>query len=138
MDDGQLDVGEHDVVAELHPDVAELEDALAAALVRVQLQPDLAPLQHGPLDLVHPVDLALLVARLLDVALVDDAVRPVLEAADRRLEPLDLLLLGDELLLLALQLELALERVGRVVARPHPDPAAVRAPRSGSTVSSSR
>ncbi len=52
--------------------------------------------------------------------------RPVLEAADRRLEPLDLLLLGDELLLLALQLQLAGERVGGVVPGPHADPAAVQ------------
>ena len=51
--DRQLDVGEHDVVAELHPDVAELEDALAAAHVRVQAERDLAPLEHGPLDLLH-------------------------------------------------------------------------------------
>ena len=99
--------------------------------VRVQAQRDLAPLEHGPLDLVHAVDLALLVARLLDVTLVGDPVRPVLEAADRRLQPLDLLLLGDVLLLLALQLELAGERVGGVVARPHADPAAVAARRSG-------
>ena len=51
--------------------------------------------------------------------------RPELEAPDRLLQPLDLLLLRDVLLLLALQLELAGERVGGVVARPHPDPAPV-------------
>ena len=96
-----------------------------AALVRVQPQPDLAALEHGPLDLLHPVDLPLLVARLLDVALVDDAVRPVLEAPDRRLQPLDLLLLRHVRLLLARQLELAGERVGGVVARPHAHAAAV-------------
>ena len=74
--DRQLDVREHDVVAELHADVAQLEDALAAPLVRMQAERDLAPLEHGPLDLVHPVDLALLVARLPDVALVGDPAAP--------------------------------------------------------------
>jgi len=102
VDDGQLDAAEHHVVAELHPDVAELEDPLTAAHVRVQPQRDLAALEDGPFDLLHPVDLPLLVARLLDVALVDDAMRPVLEPADRRLQPLDLLLLRDVLLLLTL------------------------------------
>ena len=51
--------------------------------------------------------------------------RPQLEAADRLLQPGDLLLLGHVLLLLALQLELPLGGVRRVVARPDPDPAAV-------------
>ena len=105
--------------------MTELEDALAAAHVRVKAQRDLAPLEHRPLDLLHPVDLPLLVARLLDVTLVDDPVRPVLEPADRSLQPLDLLLLRDVLLLLSLQLELARERVRGVVAGPHPDPASV-------------
>ena len=129
--DRQLDVREHDVLAELHADVAQLEDALTAPLVRVQAECDLAPLEHGPFDLLHAVDLALLVARLPDVALVGDPARPELEAPDRLLQPLDLLLLGHVLLLLALQLELPGERVGGVVARPHADPAAVRARRSG-------
>ena len=121
----QLDAGQHDVLAELHADMAQLEDALAAALVRVQAKRDLAPLEHRALDLLHPVDLALLVPRLLDVPLVDDPVRPVLEPPDRCFEPLDLLLLRHVLLLLALQLELPGERVGGVVARPHADRAAV-------------
>ena len=125
VQDGQVDAGEHDVVAERDADLAQLEDALAAAGVRAQPQPDPAPLEHRPLDLLHPVDLPLLVARLLDVALVDDAVRPVLEAADRRLQARDLLLLRDVRLLLALELELAGERVRRVVARPDADAAAV-------------
>ena len=106
------------------PTPDELDDALAAARVRPQVERDLAPLEHGPVDLVHPVDLPLLVARLLDVALVDDARRPVLEAADRLLEARDLLLLGDVHLLLALQLELARDGVRGVVARPHADAAA--------------
>ena len=114
----QLEIRKHDVVAELDACVPQLEDALAAARMRVQAQRDLAPLQHWPIDLLHPVDLPLLVACLLDVAFVDDPVRPVLEAPDRGLEPLDLLLLRHVLLLLALQLELAGERVGGVVARP--------------------
>jgi hypothetical protein len=56
-----------------------------------------------------------------DVALVDDAVRPVLEAPDRLLEAGDLLLLGDPLLPAADQLDLAGDGVGGVVARPHAD-----------------
>ena len=83
VNDRQVDIVQDGVVAEAHAQAAELEDALAAADVRAQTQGDPAPLEHRPLDLLHPVDLALLVARLLDVALVDDAVRPVLEAARR-------------------------------------------------------
>ena len=60
------------------------------------------PLSHRPLDILHAVDLTLLDARLLDVALVRHPVRPVLEAANRLLEALDLLLLGDVQLLLPL------------------------------------
>ena len=74
---------------------------------RPQTQSDFAPLEHRPLDLLHPVDLPLLVARLLDVALVRDSVRPVLKAPDRLLQPLDLLLLRDVVLLLPLELQLA-------------------------------
>src|SRR5262249_43570181 len=59
--------------------------------------------------------------RLLDVALVHDAARPVLEPADRLLESRDLLLLRDVQLLLALQLELAGDGVGGVVAGPQAD-----------------
>ena len=92
--------------------------------MRPQVERDLAPLEHGPVDLVHAVDLPLLVARLLDVALVDDTRRPVLEAADRLLEASDLLLLRDVHLLLALQLELARDGVRGVVARPHANAAA--------------
>ena len=122
---GQLEIREHDVLAELDAEVTELEDALAAALMRVEPQCDLASLEHRPLDLLHAVDLTLLVPSLSDVPLVGNPARPELEAANRLFEPLDLLLLRHELLLLALQLELAREGVGRVVARPHPDPAPV-------------
>ena len=94
--------------------------------MRSKIECDLAALQRGAVDLLHPVDLPLLVARLLDVPLVDDAARPVLEAADRFLEPCDLLLLRDVRLLLALQLELARDRVCGVVAGPHADAAAVQ------------
>src|SRR4051812_21828916 len=66
------------------------------------------------------------VAGALDVALVDDAVRPVLEAPDRLLEAGDLLLLGDVLLPAPDELELARDRVGGVVARPQADPPAVQ------------
>jgi hypothetical protein len=59
------------------------------------------------------------------VALVDNAVRPVLEAADRGLEARDLLLLGDPLLLAPDELELARDGVGGVVAGPHADPPAL-------------
>src|SRR3954468_15827444 len=45
-----------------------------------QRQAHLAPLEHGPLDLLHRVDLALLHARLADVALVRHEVRPLPEA----------------------------------------------------------
>ena len=92
--------------------------------MRSQLERDLAALEHGTVDLVHAVDLALLVARLLDVPLVDDAARPVLEAADRFLEARDLLLLRHVHLLLALQLELARDGVRGVVPRPHANLAA--------------
>ena len=51
--------------------------------------------------------------------------RPVLEPANRGFQPLDLLLLRDVLLLLALQLELTRECVRGVVAGPHADRAAV-------------
>ena len=113
---GQVDAVEDRRAAELDADAVELDDALAAARVRAELERDLAPLEHGPVDLLHAVDLPLLVARLLDVPLVDDAARPVLEAPDRLLEPRDLLLLRDVQLLLALQLELARDRVRGVVA----------------------
>ena len=94
--------------------------------MRSELQADAAPLQHRPLDLLHPIDLALLVAGLLDVTLVDDPMRPVLEAADRFLEPLDLLLLRHVRLLLAHELDLAGHGVGGVVARPGTEPATVQ------------
>ena len=57
------------------------------------------------------------------MALVDDAVGPVLEAPDRVLEAGDLLLLGDPLLLLTDELDLAGDGVRRVVAGPHADAA---------------
>src|SRR5690348_14192154 len=110
--------------AERDSDAVELDDALAAAHVRAELERDLAPLEHRAIDLLHAVDLPLLVARLLDVTFVDDAASPVLETTDRLFEPRDLLLLRHVQLLLSLQLELARDRVGRVVAAPHADRAA--------------
>ena len=123
--DLEVDAGEHRVLAEGDADLAEREHALPAAGRRAELERDLAALEDRPVDRVHPVDLPLLVVRLANVSLVGNPGGPELEAGDRRLEPLDLLLLGHERLLLALQLELALERVGRVVAGPEPDPALI-------------
>ena len=71
-----------------------------------RLQPYLAPLQHGTLDLVHLVDLALFVAGLLDVAFVHDQAGPELETPDRLLESRYLFLLRDVELLLPFELEL--------------------------------
>ena len=90
-----------------------------------QLERHLAPLEHRPVDLLHRVDLHLLDARLLGRALVDGDVRPVAEAPHRLLEPGDLLALRDPLLLLALELEPARDRVGGVGAGPDADLAAV-------------
>ena len=104
-------------------DAAQLDDAVAAAPAAAQRERHLPPLEHGAVDLLHAVDPALRVARALDVALVDDAVGPVLEAPDRLLEARDLLLLGDPLLLLTDELDLAGDGVRRVVARPHADAA---------------
>src|SRR6185295_3471834 len=123
---GQVDAGQDPPPAEVGVDAVQLDHALAAALRTAQPEGHLASLQHRPLDLLHPVDLALLVARLANVALVGDPAGPQLEPADRLLEPGDLLLLGHVLLLLALQLELPLGGVRGVVARPDPDPAAVQ------------
>ena len=47
----------------------------------------LVPIQHRLLDLVHAVNLALLVACLFDVPLVDHDARPQLEARDGLLQP---------------------------------------------------
>src|SRR5213082_2133921 len=52
---------------------SSIDDTLAAARLRTQLERDLPPLEHRAVDLLHPVDLALLVAGLLDMTLVDDA-----------------------------------------------------------------
>src|SRR5581483_2732600 len=117
----QVDTGEDRATAERDAGIDELDHTVATAGVRVQLERDLAPLEHGAVDLLHPVDLALLVPRLFDVPLVDDPVRPVLEAPHRLLEPRNLLLLRHVELLLAVQLELASEGVGGVVAGPHAD-----------------
>ena len=122
----QVDAGEHRGPTQLDSGVGELDHALPAARVRPKIQGDLAALERRPVDLLHPVDLPLLVPSLLDMPLVDDAARPVLEAADRLLEPCDLLLLRDVCLLLALQFELARDRVRRVVAGPHAHAAAVQ------------
>ena len=111
-------------------DIVELDDPLTAANVRPKLETDLAALEDGPVDLLHAVDLPLFVAGLLDVPLVDHPARPVLEATHRLLEPRDLLLLRHVLLLEALQLELARDRVRGVVT------GAIDAPRFGADVSS--
>ena len=102
MEHRELDAGQHGLGAERDADLPQLEDLLTAAEVRPQSEADPPPLAHRPLDLLHAVDLTLLDARLLDVALVRHPVRPVLEAANRLLEALDLLLLGDVQLLLPL------------------------------------
>ena len=127
MQHAQVDPEQDRHLVEGDGNVAQLEGALASALVRSQLQANAAPLQHRPLDLLHAVDLALLVAGLLDVPLVDDPVRPILEATNRVLEPLDLLLLRHVRLLLAHELDLAGQGVGGVVARPGAQPTAVHA-----------
>jgi hypothetical protein len=82
----------------------------------------LATLEHGAVHLVHAIDLALLVAGLLDVALVDDDARPELEPGDGRFKAGDLFLLGDVVLLLAQERQLLLGGVGGVVALPDAQP----------------
>ena len=123
--DDQLDVEQHRLVAVARVDAFEREHALAAARAAAQRERHLAPLEHGPVDLLHAVDLHLLHARLARRPLVDADVRPVPEAPHRVLEARDLLLLGDVRLPLALELELARDDVRAVVARPHADRAAV-------------
>ncbi len=124
--DDEVDVQQHGVAAERDVDALERQHALPAANAAAQGERHLAPLEHGPLDLLHLVDLHLLDVRARDVALVGDEVRPLAEAADRLLQPRDLLLLRDVALPLALQLELVRDRVGGVGARPDADPAAVQ------------
>jgi hypothetical protein len=102
----QVDVEQHRVLAERDVDALEREHALAAAHAGAQRERHLAPLEHGPLDLLHLVDLPLHVARLLDHALVDADVRPVAEAADRLLQRAISFCWRHVALLLALQLEL--------------------------------
>ena len=106
-------------------DLAQLGGPLAAPLVRVQLEPDPTPLQNRPLDLVHALNPALQVAGGVHQALVALAgghrPRPLDEPPRRLLQALDLLALRQEGLLLALQLQLAGDRVGGVVAWPDPD-----------------
>ena len=122
--DRQVDVQQDRVVVERN-DVAERDDLLAAALRGAHLERDLPALEHRPFDLVHPVDLALLVPGLLDVALVDHHRRPELEPGDRLLQTRDLLLLRHVELLLALERDLLRHRERRVVARPQRDLPAV-------------
>src|SRR6185437_17075951 len=86
-----------------------------------QCQRHAPPLQDGALDLLHAINLALLVARLLDMTLIHDDAGPELEARNRLLQPRDLLLLRGEALLLALQRQLARDGIGRVSARPERD-----------------
>ena len=124
--DLEVDACEHGVLTEGDTDLPQREHALPATGRGAELKRDLATLEDWPFDRVHPVDLPLLVVGLADVALVGNPRGPELEAGDRCLEPLDLLLLGHVGLLLALQLELALEGVRRVVARPEPDPAVIQ------------
>ena len=124
--DHQVDVEQDGVVGvERDVDSLEREHALAAADAAAQGERHLAALEHRLLDLLHPVDLHLLDARLARGPLVDADVRPVPEAADRLLEPGDLLLLGDVLSALPLELELPGDRIGGVAAGPDPDPPAV-------------
>ena len=118
--DRQVDVQEHGLLAEGHVRALQLQDPLTAAHAAAQRERHLAALEDRPLDLVHGVDAPLHVARALDVALVDHPVRPVLEAPDRLLHAGDLLLLGGVEDRLALQRHALLQRVGGVVAAPHP------------------
>ena len=130
--DGQLDVREHDVVAELRsPTWRSSKTRWPPRTCGCRRSAILRRSSTGRSTFsIRSICRCLLRACLMWRSSTT-RLRPVLEAADRRLEPLDLLLLRDVLLLLALQLELAGERVGGVVARPHPDPARGRARRSG-------
>src|SRR5438552_3242479 len=81
-----------------------------------------AALEHRSLDLLHSIDLPLLVPGLLDVPLVHDDPGPELEALHRSFEARDLLLLRGVVLLLPAQRDLLLRDVRRVVAFPDAEP----------------
>ena len=76
--------------------------------MRAKLQRHLAALQHRPFDLVHAVDLALLVVDLALEARIKAHVHPDFEASNCRFQMLDLFLLGSVGLLLAEQRQLLL------------------------------
>ena len=109
-------VEQHDPLAKQLIDTAQLHGLRTAAHARPKLQRHPAPLQHRAIHLIHAVDLALLVAGLLDVALAWHQAGPQLEAGDRRLQPLDLFLLGHKVGLLLQQSQLLLRHKCRVVA----------------------
>src|SRR5207253_1084216 len=98
----------------------------AAADARAEREGHPAALEDRALDLLHAVDLPLLVPRLLDVPLVDDDPRPELEPLHRGLETGDLLLLRRVVLLLPSEGDLLLDDVGRVIAFPEREPRASR------------
>ena len=111
--------------------LVERDHALAAARGAAQLERHLAPLEHRPVDLLHLVDLHLLHASpAWRARLLLGDVRPVAEAPDRLLEARDLLALRHALLLLALELELARDRVGASRRRARCGPS----PRSSSAI----
>ncbi len=74
-----------DGVVEGHAHIPKVYNLLSAPDLAAEFQVHLAPFQHRALDLVHLVYLALLVARLLDVAFVRDETCPELETSDRLL-----------------------------------------------------
>jgi hypothetical protein len=85
--DGKVNTDEHGVIVEGHARIVEFEHLIAAPRPAAKLQPYLASLQHGAFYFVHAVDLALVVAGLLDVTFVHDHAGPELEAPDRLFEP---------------------------------------------------
>ncbi len=119
--DLQVTPEQYGVAPEGHGYVAERHDLRAPTIGAAHLERDPTPLEDRLVDLVHPVDLALLVPGLRDVSLVHHDPRPVFEAFHRLLEARDLLLLRDVELLLALERDLLRDRVRGVVAGPHRD-----------------
>ena len=120
--DGKVDTDQYGVIVEGHARLVEFDHLPPTPGPAAKFQPYLAALQHGAFDLVHAVDLALLVAGLLDVTFVYDQVGPELEAPDRLFEPCYLFLLRDIELLLPFELQLPRHGISRVVAWPGCDP----------------